>query len=742
MSQQSFKVEGMSCASCAASIENHARKIPGVQKATVNFATESAQFEMDDGLEEKLKSEVADLGFKLHDKTTSSSEDEADHQKKKDDERTSSIRKFWFALSMSILLFMMAMGPGKDLVSKQVNWWIQFLLASPVFLIIGRPFWQAVIVFVKKGHSNMNTLIGLGTGAAYFYSAFITVFFDFSQSLSLSQNVYFEAVGFIISFVYLGQYFEAQARKKARAAMDALFKIGAKEAVRINDQGEEENVPIEKVEKGDRLRVRPGEKIPVDGKIQKGLSSIDESMMTGEPLPVKKGEGDDVFGGTINSDGSLIIKATKVGNDTFLSQVIEFVEKAQLAKPDIQRYADKISGIFVPVIVVVALITFALWFIFGPEPKWAHALSSLIAVLVIACPCALGLATPTAVIVATGRASQRGILISGGDVIEKGSFIDAIVFDKTGTLTYGKPFVEKLLCRENVDTNQRQELIDQVTSIEVYSEHPLSRAIVNFGKENGAKIIDPDSFEIVPGLGLKASISGHDYLIGSEDLLKNNEIDASEMNQIIESENILGSLAYIARGRKVLGAYVLNDQVKPKAQETLKKFRDQGIETWLITGDNELMAKKLGQELEIDHIKSRALPEDKAKYIEEIQKRGKRVAMIGDGVNDALALSKADLSLAMGTGSDVAMEASDVTLVKGEIEKAYDFLNLSFESMKIIKQNLFLSFVYNVSFIPLAAGALYPWLGWQMPPVFASVAMGASSICVVTNSLRIRGVLK
>lgn len=742
MLKQKFKVEGMSCASCAASIENHTKKISGIKKATVNFATESAQFEMEDGLEDKLKREVAELGFKLHDESGHSRDEEKDQESTKEDERTSSIRKFWFSLVMSLTLFFMAMGPGQDLVSKQVNWWIQFALASPVFLIIGRPFWQAVLVFVKKGHSNMNTLIGLGTGAAYLYSAFITVFFDFSQSLSLSQNVYFEAVGFIISFVYLGQYFEAQARKKARAAMDSLFKIGAKEAVRINEQGEEESIPIDDVQKGDRLRVRPGEKIPVDGKVQKGLSSVDESMMTGEPLPVQKNEGDDVYGGTINSDGSLVIRATKVGNETFLAQVIEFVEKAQLAKPDIQRYADKISGIFVPVIVAVSILTFVLWFIFGPEPKWAHALSSLIAVLVIACPCALGLATPTAVVVATGRASQKGILISGGDVIEKGSFIEAIVFDKTGTLTYGKPFVEKLLCLEKVNSQLRQELIDQVSSIEIYSEHPLSRAIVSHGKDHEAKITDPDSFEIVPGLGLQASISGHNYLIGSEDLLKKNNIATSQMNKIIESEEVLGSLAYISRDSEVLGVYVLNDQVKPKAKETLKKFRDQGVETWLITGDNELMAKKMGQELEIDHIVSRALPEDKAKHVEEIQKRGKRVAMIGDGVNDALALSQADLSLAMGTGSDVAMEASDVTLVKGEIEKGYDFLKLSFESMKIIKQNLFLSFVYNMSFVPLAAGALYPWLGWQMPPVFASVAMGASSICVVTNSLRIRGALK
>lgn len=741
MGTLSYKVEGMSCASCAASIENHAQKIPGVRKATVNFATESAQFEMDETLQDKLKSEVSSLGFKLHDKNEESN-DSKEGASSQDDERSSTIKKFWFSIGLSFALFFMAMGPGKGLVSQQVNWWIQLILASPVFLIVGRPFWQAVIIFVKKGHSNMNTLIGLGTGAAYFYSLFITVFFDFSQGLSLTQNVYFEAVGFIISFVYLGQFFEAQARKKARAAMDALFKMGAKEAIRINDQGDEENVPIDQVKRGDRLRVRPGEKMPVDGRIVKGLSSVDESMMTGEPLPVKKGEGDDVYGGTINSDGSLIIKATKVGGETFLAQVIEFVEKAQLAKPDIQRYADKISGIFVPVIIGVALVTFGLWFVFGPEPKWAHALSSLIAVLVIACPCALGLATPTAVVVATGRASQKGILISGGDVIEKGSFIDAIVFDKTGTLTYGKPFVENLLCSEGVGADLRKEIIDQVSSIEVYSEHPLSRAIVNFGKENDAKLTDPDSFEIVAGLGLKASIDGHEYLIGSEDLLKKYEIQATKMNQIIERENVLGSLAYVARDSEVLAAYVLNDQVKPKAQETLRKFKERGIETWLITGDNELMAEKLGRELELDHIKSRALPEDKARYIEEIQKSGKRVAMIGDGVNDALALSKADLSLAMGTGSDVAMEASDVTLVKGEIEKAYDFLELSIQSMKIIKQNLFLSFFYNVSFIPLAAGVLYPWLAWQMPPVFASVAMGASSICVVTNSLRIRGVLK
>lgn len=729
MEKLSYKVKGMSCASCAASIEKKTSDMSGVKSAVVNYATESAKFEVDSlKVQEDLLEAVKGLGFELivaGSEQDNESADEKDHLK---------IKKFWFSLIFSIGLFWLAMGPGMHWFETKTNWWIQFILATPIWFGVGLPFARAVWVFITTGHSNMNTLIGLGTGAAYFYSAFITVFYEFAQGLKLEQMVYFEAVGFIISFVYLGQYFEARAKTRARAAMDSLLKLGAKVATIVTEEGEKE-IPLEQIEKGDQLRIRPGEKVPVDGIVVSGRSLVDESMMTGEPIPVSKSTNDEVFAGTIAQDGQFLMKATKIGSDTFLAQIIDFVEKAQLSKPDIQRYADRISSYFVPIIVVISILTFGAWFFFGPDPKWAHALSSMIAVLVIACPCALGLATPTAVVVATGKASQKGILISGGDIIEKGSTIDAVIFDKTGTLTYGKPEVVKWKVIEGVDESQ---LLSDIGSLEFYSEHPLSKAILKYIENKGVSWDDPDSFEILAGKGLKGSIADREIVIGTEELMSELGIDPAE----IDEHKLIGTKAFVAVNQKLSGYFVLDDQLKPDAAKTIQDFKNLGVQTWLISGDSVEVCEKLGRDLGIDHVHGRALPQDKATYLEKLQSQGLKVAMIGDGVNDALALSKADLSIAMGTGSDVAMEASDVTLVKGEISRAFDFFKLSKESMRIIRQNLFLSFIYNVIGIPLAAGIFYPWLGWQLPPVFASIAMGASSISVVSNSLRIRGVLK
>lgn len=730
METLSFKVKGMSCASCASSIEKKTSSLTGVKSSIVNFATETASFEVENkSLETELMKAVKSIGFELLDKTSKDVQTNVERDELK-------IKKFWFSFVLSMGLFWFAMGPGMHWFDMKTNWWIQLFIATPIWFGVGMPFARAVWVLLKTGHSNMNTLIGLGTGAAYFYSVFITIFFDYALTLKLEQMVYFEAVGFIISFVYLGQYFEARAKTRARSAMDSLLKLGAKIATIVTDEGEKE-ILIEKIEKGDQLRIRPGEKVPVDGIVLQGRSNVNESMMTGEPLPVSKKAGDEVFAGTLTEDGQLLIRATKVGSETFLAQIIDFVEKAQLSKPDIQRYADRISSIFVPVIVVISVLTFLAWFFLGPEPRWAHALSSLIAVLVIACPCALGLATPTAVVVATGKASQKGILISGGDIIEKGALIDAVIFDKTGTLTHGKPEVVSWTAVAGVKEDQ---LLQDIASLEFYSEHPLSKAILKFIEQKNITWDDPDSFEILPGKGLKGSIAERETIIGTEELMSEIGIDLEQSD--MKEAKVIGTVAYVAQNNKLMGRFVLDDQLKPEARQTIKDFRELGVQTWLISGDSVEVCEKLAKDLGIDHVHGRALPQEKASLLQEIQKQGFKVAMIGDGVNDALALSKADLSIAMGTGSDVAMEASDVTLVKGEISKAYDFFKLSRGSMRIIRQNLFLSFIYNVLCIPLAAGVFYPWLGWQLSPIFASIAMGASSISVVSNSLRIRGVLK
>jgi len=485
---------------------------------------------------------------------------------------------------------------------------------------------------------------------------------------------------------------------------------------------------------GDLIRVKPGGKFPVDGKILEGSSVVDESMLSGEPIPVAKNIGDKVFGGTINGDSVIDFKAQKVGSDTFLAQIVHFVEAAQNNKPKIQRYADKVSAIFTPVVITLAVLTFCLWFFFGSEPVWGNSISNFIAVLVIACPCALGLATPTAVVVATGKASLKGLLIGGGEVIEKACDINAIVFDKTGTLTLGRPEVLEF---KSFGEDKASEVLRDVASIEAFSEHPLSKAVLNYAKSEGLKLSEPDFFEVIKGKGIEADIGGSAYVIGSKKLLEEFDID---LREDVESK-VIGSYIYVAKDKKYISKFVIGDKIKPNAKKMISKLKAMGLETWLITGDNEVVGSSVGIELGIDQVISNCLPLEKASHIEKIQKSGKRVAMIGDGINDAPALAKADLSLAMGTGTDVAISASDVTIVKGDIEKVVSFLELSTGSMKIIKQNLFLSMVYNTILIPVAAGVLVFFDGPLMPPILASVAMGLSSISVVSNSLRIRNLI-
>jgi Cu+-exporting ATPase len=715
------KVIGMSCAGCAANIENALKDFDGLESASVNFATESAQFVLKDkGAWHLVEAKIEELGFSLSDE-------------KQEKDESDDLKKFFISITLSLLIFLLAMGPLKNLPNPKVNWIIQMLLALPIWIWIGSSFQKSLLNFIRSGQSNMNTLIGIGTTAAYIYSAFISIFTQTSVEMGLTQRVYFEAIGFIISFVFLGHYFESKAKKKAKEALNSLLEIGAKTAWVKRDQ-EWSEVSIKDVEVGDYLRVKPGEKIPVDGKINKGKSSIDESMISGEPLPVVKTIGDSIYAGTINGESVLEFKAQKVGKDTFLSQIVNFVENAQNNKPEIQRLADKISGIFVPIVVVVAIATFALWFLVGPSPKWGNAISNMIAVLVIACPCALGLATPTAVVVATGRASIKGLLIGGGEVIEKGTKINSIIFDKTGTLTEGKPKVVEFSVIEGENS---QEILTAVASIESYSEHPIAKAIVKFGEDQNVEFDDPDMFENISGMGLEAEFQEHDYLVGNRKLLAENEVDLSA--EIKPSK--VGSYIYISRNKKFVGIMVVGDQIKPEAHKMIQNFHKIGVETWLITGDNELVAKEVATELGIQNYAAGTMPLEKAKYVEQLKAQGKKVVMIGDGVNDAPALAKADLSMAMGTGTDVAINASDVTIVHGDISKAYDFLILSRETLKIIKQNLFLSFVYNTLLIPVAAGVLYVFGGPLMSPVFASIAMGLSSISVVSNSLRIRNII-
>lgn len=722
MKELHFKIDGMSCASCASTIEREVGAMDGVKLCSVNFATSSALIEVaSESLQEAIENKITELDFLVV--------KNGDGQKKSEN----TLIKFYISISFSILLFLFAMGPLMHWPSHQVNHYIQFLLALPVWIWIGFRFQKSVLSFFMSGRSNMNTLIGIGTSAAFLYSTFITFFLDLSINLGLTQRVYFEAVGFIISFVYLGNYFEERAKKKTKEALDSLLKLSVKDAlVKRGDKFVE--VEISKVVIGDVIRVKPGGKFPVDGKVIDGSSAVDESMLSGEPIPVAKTTNDKVFSGTINGDSVIDFKAQKVGSDTFLAQIVHFVEAAQNSKPKIQRYADQVSSVFTPLVITFAIITFCLWFFFGSEPVWGNSISNFIAVLVIACPCALGLATPTAVVVATGKASLKGLLIGGGEVIEKACGIDAIVFDKTGTLTVGRPEVLEYRC---FGDKSATEVLKEVASIEAFSEHPLSKAILNHALNENLELSEPDFFEVHKGKGIEADLNGHSYLIGSRKLLEEFEIDLAEDI----SSSVIGTFIYVARDKKYIAKFIVGDKVKPNAKEMIEKLKDKGIETWLITGDNEIVGSSVASKLGIDQVISNCLPLDKATHIEKIQSSGKKVAMIGDGINDAPALAKANLSLAMGTGTDVAISTSDVTIVKGDIEKVVSFIELCMGSMKIIKQNLFLSMIYNSLLIPVAAGALVLFDGPLMPPILASIAMGLSSISVVSNSLRIRNLI-
>lgn len=721
METLALKIEGMSCASCASSIEKSISKIDGVLTCSVNYATEKGYFELkNESLVETIQNEIVNLGYSFQ---------EGDESSNNANGKDENLRKFLISIVLSIALFIFAMWPLMNWPDQRTNWFIQLILATPVWLWIGSRFQKSALNFFLTGKSNMNTLIGIGTTAAYVYSLFITVFHDLSIDLGLTQKVHFEAVGFIISFVFLGQYFEDKAKKKTKEALNSLFKLSSKKAfVKRGDEFIE--VDITKVQVNETIRVKPGEKFPVDGKITKGESNIDESMITGEPIPVSKKKGDSLFAGTINGESVIEYTATKVGGDTFLSQIVKFVETAQSSKPQIQRYADKISSVFTPTVLVISVITFIMWFFFGPEPVWGNAISNFIAVLVIACPCALGLATPTAVVVATGRASLKGLLIGGGEVIEKAQNIDAIIFDKTGTLTEGRPSVIDYVC-----TNNHDKILFDVASIEQFSEHPLSKAILNFYQEESDGPLDePDLFEVIKGKGLVADLNDDEYVIGNMSLMNDHKLD---IPSALSSQHI-GSTVYVAKNKEVIALFVIGDQIKKQALDSITKIKDMGIQTWMITGDNEAVAQDVASKLGIDHFMANVLPLDKSTAVESLQSKGLKVAMVGDGINDAPALSKADLSLAMGTGTDVAINAADVTIVHGDISKALDFIILSTKTMKVIKENLFLSMIYNTLLIPIAAGVLYLFGGPLMPPVLASVAMALSSISVVSNSLRIR----
>jgi Cu+-exporting ATPase len=707
----------MTCASCSHVIEENVRRLPGVEKIQVNFATEKAEVVSNDKFnEDSFKELLVQLGYRAIN---------PDSLKTLPGEKNPEQEKLLFQSILSLIAgaisMALSMGPFSQILSHELNNILQFLISAVILILFGRKYIKAIGTLIKTGHSGMNTLIGLGISAAFLYSVALMI-------ISIHAHVYFETIPFILGFTLFGHYLDDKAKTKARASLSSLYKMQIKFALKIVE-GKEISTPVIELKAGDILRLKPGDKIPLDSVVISGTSHADESMITGESVPVSKNTGDKVFAGSLNLEGSLTVEVKQEIHQTYIANIVSFVEKAQLKKAPIEKYADQVIRYFVPAIILISIVTFISWWFFNQENKSFEAFSHMIAVLLIACPCALGLAVPMAVMLSTAQASKKGLLIGGGDVIEKGSSINTVVFDKTGTLTEGSPVVTHF----ETAMNDEKEFLRIAGSIVQYSNHPLSGAISKFVANKEIKISDPDKFKNLPGMGMESFFENKRILVGKKELL--------EQNNIAVDKVLSGSLVYFGIDNMFAGVFVIEDPVKKTAASTVATLRDNGIEVWMLTGDNAAVAEKIAAEIGIVNIKANVLPVEKAEFVTSLKAQGKKVAMIGDGINDAPALTNADLSMAMAGGSDVAIEAADVSILEGKIECVADFFKLSRQTMSIIKQNLFLSFFYNFLCIPLAAGVLWPWLHISLTPMWASLAMGLSSVSVVLSSLRLRRTL-
>ena len=612
------------------------------------------------------------------------------------------------------------------------NFYIQLLLSLPVQFWAGLSFYKAAIPALKNRTANMDTLVAVGTSVAFIYSVFVTLFPQIPRSIGIEPMAYFDVSTIIIGLILLGRYFEAKAKSSTSEAIKKLMGLSPKTA-RVIRNGKELDLPISEVVLNDAIRVRPGEKIPVDGIILNGESSIDESMITGESIPVDKMKGDTVIGATMNKSGSFTYKATKVGSETMLSQIIKLVQEAQGSKAPIQRIADLISSYFVPVVIMLAVLTFVVWYDFGPVPSFLFALLNMVAVLIIACPCAMGLATPTAIMVGTGKGAENGILIKDAQSLELAHKINAIVFDKTGTLTYGKPQVTDILGED------KNETLSLAASLEKGSEHSLAAAIIQRADKDKVNILKVDKFQSIAGHGVQGLIGGQEVLLGNKRFMKREGIDISDVEKDIEKSEESGkTVMVLAVGKKAMGAIAVADTVKDSAREGIDALKRMGIEVFMITGDNVKTANAIAKSIGIENVLAEVMPSQKEEEVRKIQGMGKVVAMVGDGINDAPALAAADIGIAMGTGTDVAIEAADITLINKDLRSVSSAIKLSKKTMRTIRLNLFWAFGYNIVLIPIAMGLLYPFFHVFLNPIFASMAMALSSVSVVTNSLTLK----
>jgi Cu+-exporting ATPase len=730
-------IEGMHCASCAAIITRGLTKTPGVQQANINYATHKGLVTYDEAVakEEDLLKAVEKKGYTAR---VITQDEDPEAQRKREEAETRQLKRlFLVSLSLALPALVIGMALMKDgllypLARYELPYaqYLLFLLATPVQFYVGWRFYRSAWSALRAGSANMDTLIALGTSAAYLYSVYLVF-------IAGSDVQYFEISAALITFVMLGKLLESAARGKTSDAIRKLMGLASKTALVVRD-GKEVELSIDDVIISDIIIVKPGEKIPVDGEIVDGSSSVDESMITGESIPVEKIPGSQVIGGTVNKHGSFRFRATRVGANTTLSQIVKLIEEAQGQKAPIQRFADVIAAYFVPIVILLALITFSVWFFLVGEP-FAFALSTAIAVLVIACPCALGLATPTAIMVGTGKGASHGILIKGGEALENSHKVRAVVFDKTGTITNGTPKVTDLVPEQGVSERQ---LLHIAASIEKRSEHPLAEAIVEKAKQERVGLREASSFKAIPGHGIAAHLEGHQFLLGNRKLLTEHHIDLKAADDdIARLEDEGKTVMMVATTHRLLGLVAVADTIKEDAPKAIARLRKMGIEAYLITGDNRRTAAAIARQAGIppEHVFAEVLPEEKAGHVKQLQGGGRRkVAMVGDGINDAPALAQADIGIAMGSGTDVAMETGNVVLMRNELEDVPRAFKLSRLTMGKIKQNMFWAMFYNTLGIPVAAGALYFVTGWLLSPILAGGAMALSSVSVVSNSLLLR----